>query len=46
MKRPHRSAHRVIWPALAVAVALGFALALAWRPAIPVESPTGQVGGQ
>jgi hypothetical protein len=42
MRRPHRNAHRLIWPALAVAVVLGFALSLAWRPAIPVESPAGE----
>ena len=32
MKRSHRAVHRVLWPALIVAVALGFALALALRP--------------
>lgn len=37
MKRPHRAAHRALWPALALLVALGFTLALAWRPAVPIE---------
>ena len=32
MTRWHRSAHRLIWPALTLAVGLGLALALAWRP--------------
>ena len=32
MTRSHRFAHRFIWPVLAVTVALGFGLALAWRP--------------
>jgi hypothetical protein len=44
MRRPHRRVHRLIWPALAVVVALGFALSLAWRPAIPIESPAGEAG--
>jgi hypothetical protein len=37
MTRSHRLAHRLIWPVLAVAVALGFGLALALRP--PPEIP-------
>jgi hypothetical protein len=40
MKRAHRATHRVLWPALAVAVALGFALALELRP--PPEAPVTQ----
>jgi hypothetical protein len=31
MRRSHRTAHRALWPALAVAVGLGLALALALR---------------
>ena len=31
MRRAHRTAHRWLWPVLALAVAFGFALALAWR---------------
>ena len=37
MTRGHRSVHRMLWPALAVIVALGFTLALALRP--PQETP-------
>ena len=32
MTRTHRSLHRVVWPVLAVLVAIGFALALWLRP--------------
>jgi hypothetical protein len=32
MNRSHRTAHRALWPVLALTVALGFALALDWRP--------------
>ena len=32
MTRSHRFAHRLIWPALAVAVVLGLTMALALRP--------------
>ena len=32
MTRTHRSLHRIVWPILAVAVAIGFALALWLRP--------------
>ena len=38
MTRGHRSVHRMLWPVLAVLVALGFTLALALRP--PPELPT------
>jgi hypothetical protein len=37
MTRGHRTVHRLIWPVLAVVVALGFTLALVKRP--PPESP-------
>jgi hypothetical protein len=37
MRRAHRAFHRSIWPILAVAVALGFVMALALRP--PPEPP-------
>jgi len=37
MNRRHRKAHRMLWPVLAVIVALGFTLALALRP--PPEPP-------
>ena len=32
MTRDHRSVHRVLWPCLALLVALGFTMALALRP--------------
>jgi hypothetical protein len=37
MTRGHRSIHRMLWPALAVIVALGFSMALMLRP--PPEQP-------
>ncbi len=37
MTRSHRFAHRLIWPALALLVALGFTLALTLRP--PPDPP-------
>ena len=32
MTRSHRSVHRIVWPALALLVALGFTMALVLRP--------------
>jgi hypothetical protein len=32
MRRSHRSVHRVLWPVLALAVALGLTMALVLRP--------------
>jgi hypothetical protein len=32
MTRGHRTFHRLLWPALAVVIALGFTLALVLRP--------------
>jgi hypothetical protein len=37
MTRGHRKVHRLVWPVLAVIVALGFTLALALRP--PPDPP-------
>ena len=37
MTRGHRMFHRMLWPVLAVLVALGFTLALVKRP--PLEQP-------
>ena len=37
MTRGHRTVHRLLWPALALVVALGFTLALVLRP--PPEQP-------
>jgi hypothetical protein len=39
MKRSHRTVHRALWPVLALAVALGFALALDWRPPPDADEP-------
>ena len=38
MTRGHRTVHRLLWPVLAIVVALGFTLALVKRP--PPEPPT------
>jgi hypothetical protein len=37
MTRGHRTVHRIVWPLLAVLVALGFTMALIKRP--PPEPP-------
>jgi hypothetical protein len=37
MTRSHRLAHRLIWPVLAIAVALGLTMALTLRP--PPDPP-------
>jgi len=37
MTRGHRTIHRLLWPLLAVLVALGFTMALVKRP--PPEKP-------
>jgi hypothetical protein len=37
MTRGHRNFHRMLWPVLAVLVALGFTMALVLRP--PPEPP-------
>ena len=37
MTRTHRAVHRLLWPTLALTVAIGFTLALALRA--PPESP-------
>jgi hypothetical protein len=39
MTRRHRSFHRLIWPLLAIAVALGLTMALVLRPPPPPEPP-------
>ena len=38
MTRSHRALHRVLWPLLALAVGLGFTMALMLRPPPQVES--------
>ena len=37
MRRGHRAAHRALWYALTLAVAIGLGAALALRPAVPIE---------
>jgi hypothetical protein len=44
MRRSHRSVHRALWPVLALAVALGFAMALALRPPPDAEAPPAAEG--
>src|SRR6266566_10106250 len=39
MTRSQRSVHRLLWPVLAFAVALGFAMALTLRPPPHMEAP-------
>jgi hypothetical protein len=40
MRRPHRKAHRLIWPVLVLLVAFGFVMALVLRaPAEPLAPP-------
>ncbi|HUB96015.1 MAG TPA: hypothetical protein VL993_08865 [Stellaceae bacterium] len=38
MRLRHRAAHRLLWPVLALVIALGFAAALIERPPIPIET--------
>jgi hypothetical protein len=40
MRRAHRSAHRVLWPVLALVVALGLAMALILRPPPEARAPS------
>jgi hypothetical protein len=39
MRRSHRLAHRTLWPVLALAVALGLAMALMLRPPPSADAP-------
>ncbi len=39
MMRPHRQAHRALWPLLGLVVMFGFLLALALRPAPEAAAP-------
>ncbi|WP_196223254.1 hypothetical protein [Roseibium sp. RKSG952] len=39
MKRPHRSAHALIWSVLAFALPLALFLVLALRQTVPVDRP-------
>lgn len=45
MTRSHRSAHRLVWPALAIVLALGFTMALALRAPPDPPSPPPQSEG-
>lgn len=42
MMRPHRQAHRALWPLLALLILIGFLSALALRPP-PEPSPQSQM---
>jgi hypothetical protein len=45
MTRKHRSVHRLLWPALALTLAIAFALSLYLRPPAavePTEAPKSQ----
>jgi hypothetical protein len=44
MRRAHRTVHRALWPVLALAVALGFTMALVLRPPPDDPPPTSEVG--
>jgi hypothetical protein len=44
MRRSHRSAHRALWPVLALLVALGFAMALVLRPPPDAAAPAAEEG--
>ena len=39
MTRSQRSVHRALWPVLALAITLGFAMALALRPPPDMGAP-------
>ena len=39
MRRAHRSVHRALWPILALAIGLGFVMALVLRPPPDAEAP-------
>jgi hypothetical protein len=39
MRRAHRAVHRALWPILAFAIALGFVMALVFRPPPDAEAP-------
>jgi hypothetical protein len=40
MTRGHRAFHRILWPVLALVIALGFTMALVMRP--PPEMPAAE----
>lgn len=41
MTRSHRSAHRVLWVVLALALGVGFSIALLWRTPARAETVAG-----
>jgi hypothetical protein len=45
MRRGHRAAHRVLWYALTLAVAIGLGAALTLRPPVPVDANGPTAGG-
>jgi len=46
MKRAHRTAHRLLWPALALLIGAALALSLVLRAPPPVPSPPAAVERQ
>ena len=46
MRRTHRTAHRMLWPALAVLVGIALAMSLAMRAPPPAPAPPAAVEGQ
>jgi len=46
MRRAHRTAHRVLWPALALLVGIAFAMSLVLRAPPPAPAPPAAVEGQ
>jgi hypothetical protein len=46
MRRAHRTAHRMLWPALAVLVGIAFAMSLVMRAPPPAPESPAAVEGQ
>ncbi|MBX9777571.1 MAG: hypothetical protein K2Y71_24590 [Xanthobacteraceae bacterium] len=46
MRRAHRNAHRMLWPALAVLVGLALAMSLVMRAPPPAAPPPPAAEGQ
>ena len=46
MRRAHRTAHRMLWPALAALVGIAFAMSLLLRAPPPAPPPPAAIEGQ